>query len=245
MRTPAWWSVVVAAVVAPILGAHGQETVPEWAANAPNVAEPFIALSVESSRSPFESVRYEIKSRGRTYLVSLVKRLAGGFEEFQGLTLLSATDFQAIVNELAACEFPLENGSVGNPDDTEVYTLTVELGDFEVEASFTPDHLPLDSPWLCTSEVIRRAYLDRGEPVPFQNAFFADGEFGELMLDSIPSARVFVDGRDTGLFTPVSNLRTSLGSHVIRFVNEEQGIDREYEATVERGHTTRLRVELR
>ncbi len=62
---------------------------------------------------------------------------------------------------------------------------------------------------------------------------------GVLVINTIPWARVFVDGRDTGQNTPVRNLRVSSGSHRIG-LRTADGTMHNVNVEVAPGQTVRL-----
>ena len=84
-----------------------------------------------------------------------------------------------------------------------------------------------------------------GIPVPFRNHFFDEAEYGQLNTHSLPIARLFIDGNDTGLMTPVNDLPLLPGVPQLRYVNEALGIDRAYDCTIVLNMTTQIDVELR
>ncbi|MCZ7678716.1 MAG: PEGA domain-containing protein [Sandaracinaceae bacterium] len=59
------------------------------------------------------------------------------------------------------------------------------------------------------------------------------------MVQTIPWARVFVDGRDTGRNTPVRDLRVPAGRHTIG-LRTNDGTMHTVQVTVEPGQTTRI-----
>ena len=62
---------------------------------------------------------------------------------------------------------------------------------------------------------------------------------GTLVINTIPWARVFVDGRDTGQNTPVRSLRVSAGSHRIG-LRTADGTMHNVTVEVTSGQTVRL-----
>jgi hypothetical protein len=62
---------------------------------------------------------------------------------------------------------------------------------------------------------------------------------GALVIHSVPWARVYVDGRDTGRNTPIRDLPVSAGDHEITFVTED-GAEHRTRIHVEPGETVRV-----
>jgi hypothetical protein len=56
-----------------------------------------------------------------------------------------------------------------------------------------------------------------------------------LNVQSRPAARVIIDGQDTGRFTPVIGFQIAPGPHRVELVNEEFGLRRSYDITIEPG----------
>jgi hypothetical protein len=63
---------------------------------------------------------------------------------------------------------------------------------------------------------------------------------GRLTLQSRPWARVILDGRDTGLVTPVVEWEVSAGEHQVELVSDEESTRETFAVTVRPGVTTRV-----
>ena len=68
---------------------------------------------------------------------------------------------------------------------------------------------------------------------------------GFVRIQSTPWARVFIDGQDTGQFTPVAALPLSAGRHKVKLVNEELGASAEVNVNVVGGKTVKVSRTLR
>ncbi|MBN1944215.1 MAG: hypothetical protein JW797_01010 [Bradymonadales bacterium] len=206
-----------------------------------------LVLTVRSEFSPYDRVRYEIKLRGGTLIATLTKSLVQGYGELTGLGLASLDEARGLLDQLDACGLrQLSREPAGPSQPTgETYELEVQLGSFTLHSVRDATEVIPYSPFWCVVTAITESYDRFGEPVPFRNLFYQEGEYGELSADSVPAARVFIDDRDTGLDTPVFRLPLEVGVHTIRFVNQPLGIDRRYNFTIVAGLTTRLEVELR
>lgn len=66
------------------------------------------------------------------------------------------------------------------------------------------------------------------------------GGEGIVMINAKPPCRILVDGKDTGLRTPVRELRLTAGEHEITLVNDEYGIEDRSAITVNAGAPARL-----
>ncbi|MBO6938362.1 MAG: PEGA domain-containing protein [Deltaproteobacteria bacterium] len=74
---------------------------------------------------------------------------------------------------------------------------------------------------------------------PFAGRSAETAEHGSLVINTIPWARVFLDGEDTGQNTPVRNLRVSPGRHRIG-LRTQDGTMHTVTVTVHAGETMRL-----
>ena len=73
---------------------------------------------------------------------------------------------------------------------------------------------------------------------PFRRPGRATGE-GEIVVNSIPWARVFLDGRDTGRNTPVRSLKLRAGQHQLG-LRTPDGTMHTFTITVRAGETHRV-----
>ncbi len=85
----------------------------------------------------------------------------------------------------------------------------------------------------------------RPAPAVAASAPAANDEPGQLDIQSEPWGRIFVDGRDTGRFTPVAGMNVTAGSHVIRLVNQDLGVSAEARVNVKPGATVKVSRELK
>jgi hypothetical protein len=68
---------------------------------------------------------------------------------------------------------------------------------------------------------------------------------GTLTLVSKPWARVFIDGKDTGRFTPLSQWALPSGSHQVMLRNDPQDLTMKFKVTVAAGQDVKVSKELR
>jgi hypothetical protein len=62
-----------------------------------------------------------------------------------------------------------------------------------------------------------------------------------LSIQSRPAARIFIDGTDTGRYTPLINFPLPAGPHRVVLINEEFAMERQYQITIEDGQTRTIR----
>ncbi len=68
---------------------------------------------------------------------------------------------------------------------------------------------------------------------------------GTLSLNSIPSARIYLDGRDTRMTTPAVGIRLGAGRHSVRLHNRELSLTREIDVVIRAGEVHTRRVDFR
>jgi hypothetical protein len=68
---------------------------------------------------------------------------------------------------------------------------------------------------------------------------------GKVSLQSRPWARIYVDGTDTGTFTPNPEMPLTAGKHLIRLVNQEEGLSATFVIEVKPGQVVNVSKELK
>ena len=64
--------------------------------------------------------------------------------------------------------------------------------------------------------------------------------YGHVNINSVPWAKIYIDGRDTGRTTPATGIRLNVGRHRIRLVNPDAGLEKTATLTVKKGETHRI-----
>jgi hypothetical protein len=72
----------------------------------------------------------------------------------------------------------------------------------------------------------------------------AQGERGYLDIASDPSAKILIDGADTGKVTPQHRLELVVGHHKLTLVTVDGAHQRSIGFNIEKGQTTQLSVHL-
>lgn len=88
----------------------------------------------------------------------------------------------------------------------------------------------------------------RPRPAPSPAPVAAAGgndEPGQLDIQSEPWGRIYLDGKDTGRFTPAAGMTVSAGTHVVKLVNPDLGVSAETRVTVKPGATVKVSRELK
>jgi len=68
---------------------------------------------------------------------------------------------------------------------------------------------------------------------------------GTLALNSIPWAKIYVDGRDLKRTTPALNIKLSPGIHVVRLQNPDHGYSATFKVRIRPGRTVRKSIDFR
>lgn len=215
--------------------------------------EDFIRLAVETpAPTPFSLVRYEVVRRGRATTAVHRRGLPGYDEPLHGMGLLVREEAEAVwrlLREVDALSLPDRAPPTGDAREGRGMGLTwsVELSLGGKSHRFRV-HDPINAPdrrYHRLVETVRLAVHRAAGDQPFRNVFFPSDTMGWVGVYSIPVARVFVDGFDTKLQTPVYGYELDAGAHEVHLVTPDGRYDRTYQVKVEPRGTTHLRVDLR
>jgi hypothetical protein len=94
-------------------------------------------------------------------------------------------------------------------------------------------------------DAVRQLAVATAGDVGYQAPSGPSGQEGYLFIDSVPGAKVLVDGVALDMETPILSYPVSPGSHIVVLENERLGLRREYKLKVQSGMTTSLEVDLR
>jgi hypothetical protein len=216
----------------------------------------YVLLKLDQpAASPFSSIRYEVSRRGRTTAASHRRDLPGHGESLHRMSLLTP-------EESAAFWAMLESFGISTLKDAGPSTSDAKLNkglelmglawqleiyrDGKTHRFRVADPLNLEDRRYAglMLGIIDKVHSIAGE-IPFRNVFFPKGKLAWINVISIPVARVYIDGFDTKLETPLYGYELSAGVHEIRLRSQDGVYDRTYEVRVEKKGTTALRVDLR
>ncbi len=212
--------------------------------------EDYVRVVLEApGPTPFHEIRYEVVRRGPAAAAMHRRELPGHGESLHGMALLTRDEeaaLRALIDRAGALTLPDAPALPAQPG-AEGLQWRVELSlDGRTHRFRVRD--PINQPdrryWALVGgvrDVVRR---HAGEQ-PFRNVFFDPGHLGWVNLVSVPAARVWVDGFDTRLETPLYGYELRAGAHEVRLVSLDGAWDRTYTIRVEPGGTTHLAVDLR
>ena len=202
---------------------------------------------VTPAPSPYHTIRYEITKRRPATTAVHRRNLPGLDESLHGLGLLTPEESDAAFAEVRAADaLALVDAPAASPrPSTLTWECEVRLDGKESKFEVADPLLQPDRRYARLFLAVREVVRARAGELPFRNVFFPADERGWVNIESVPTARVFVDGLDTQLDTPLYAYEISAGSHTIRLVDKDGAHDRTYTVRVEAQGTTTLRVDLR
>ena len=212
----------------------------------------YVRLSLESGgTSPYGVVRYEVFDRGGAVAAVHRRQLPGHGESLQGMGLLlarEATEVFDLLDRYDAVQLPDADAPPGLPFSSgQSWRVEVQRAGkrhaFRVVEPWHQEDLRYQGLLAMLVETVEA----HAGPQPFRNIFFPEAELGWLDVESVPPARLFVDGEDTRLETPVYGYEVEAGAHqlTLKPVNPDAGPPGTYDVFVDPTGTTRLRVVLR
>ena len=207
---------------------------------------------VTPAASPYHTIRYEITKRRPATTAVHRRNLPGLDESLHALGLLTPAESDAAFASVRAADAltlpdapsATAAGAKAGPG-TLIWHCDVRLDGQDRRIVVAEPLLQADRRYARLFSAVRDVVLARAGPLPFRNVFFPTAERGWINIESVPAARVWVDGLDTELDTPLYAYEVAAGSHTIRLVDKDGQLDRTYTVRIEAQGTTTLRVDLR
>lgn len=175
-----------------------------------------LRVSAHIPLSPFAHVTYELKHVGNNTAVALTRFHADDYGSDSEVELVGSEAYALALEETEPCLS--EPNGTEEPASSDVPWLDVRgtRGTTEVRTILRADTDPeAHDQCLAALRSVARGTLRVDE---YQMPYWDDGEFGTLRATANLPARVYVDGRPTGLITPVNGLRLEPGVHEVRWV---------------------------
>jgi hypothetical protein len=210
----------------------------------------YVRLAMEHpAPTPYSVVRYEVARRGRATMAVHRRQLPGYNEPLHGVGLMTLDEASAVwelcrstdATHLPDAPTPASAAGEG------AFTWRIEVSLDGAEHVFRvgdPQNQP-DRRYARLAEGVIRAVTQRAGELPFRNVFVPSARLGWLDIVSVPAARVFLDGADTGLQTPLYGYEVEAGRHAVRLESLDATLLRAYDVRVEPAGTTHLHVDLR
>ena len=240
MRSVAWVWAAVCLWAAVALGAPPDEP-------ADPLEGALVSLRITGGLMPYRRVSYEVLWRKRMAVASHYRALVNYDEALSNMKLVPTEDFVALLDRLGregAFDLP-DAPPPGRSVGAQTFELEVRRnGKTHLFRVTEPTGQP-DARYAATVDLVRAFVIDVVGEIPFRNVFFDAGAFGFLNLTAVPVCRLWVDGRDTGLDTPIYGLELPKGSHKLELVAKDEGWKRDHTIRTEGGMTTILHMDLR
>lgn len=224
-----------------------------WAESAVEGGSPqeeHIRVVRTGGMSPFRSIEWSVVSLDGTPLARHRKTMVNYSENIASMRLLTLDEYQDLwtrIESAGALTAPQRVDGDGRREDGGVrYEVemakegTVWRWVVDDSSRATQGHVAFQVARLVEDTV--ETYTEK---LPFRNVFFDPGVVGFVDVDSIPEAKVYIDGRDIQKKTPVHTYEMRAGEHSIRLVTEDGAYDRTYTFRIQAGMTTVLRLDLR
>ena len=204
-----------------------------------------VEATLEGGFSPFALVRYTLRIQGGVGTIAVLKQSRAEKGTRQGLGVVPPEALGEAVKALRACGLQqLEaKRSKGPSAQRWRFDVTTEAGvrSFEVSDPLRES----DARYAACLDVLRTLSERHAGALSFRDVFYPEDSMGYLQVDSIPRARVTIDGVDTGELSPVRDIPLKVGEHVVTFRDEGRKIHKTYKVRIMSGMTTNLDVDLR
>jgi len=215
---------------------------------------------LRANPGPFQYVAYEITARGSAGVMSHLRGMMGRRDAVIRTELVSRDRLRAVFTELqrlnaAGLRPPKRPVHVAkNADDDRrwpdrssvpVYELSYRYAGVEHTVVVAAPYRSADPRYARFINVVRAAVVGRVGHIGYHGPTGAHGEAGYLHVDSVPTAKVFLDGVELPNKTPVLAFAARAGVHVLVLENKKHRLRRTYKVRIRAGRTTSLEVDLR
>lgn len=216
------------------------------AAAPPDLEESFVRMKRTGGLSPFELIEDTVVLRGATPTAIHAKDVVNQSEHQNRMALLTLAEYRALLDALEAQDILILRDFELRPPREDLPSWIIEYQRNGRRNSVRIHGLrhATDPRYRAIVDLVRQTVREKTGEIPFRNVFFDAGEVGWLNLETRPAAHVEIDGMDTKERTPLFAWELSRGGHSVRLIDEERGIDRSFDFTIEAGMTTILNLDL-
>lgn len=216
-------------------------------ARAASDEDDFVRFTLEPpGPSPYHTIRYEITRRGPATTAVHRRGLPGLDEGLHALGLMTREEGErifALAREVDAVKLTDHRPKHVAPGAV-TWRCHVQLSGVSHTFLVTdPDNA--ERRYARLFSAVRHASLTVAGELPFRNVFVPATDRGWLNIESVPAARVRIDGFDTRLETPMYSYELAAGPHTITLTSLDGRFSRTFEIRLEPQGTTTLRVDLR
>ena len=234
--------VVLLSIIAFSVASNPPNTVPA------DVAEgTLVSARIVDGFTPYHTVTYEVLWRQNVAVANHYRGLVNYSEPFHDMALVTREELRSLLDELQRLQaFSLPD--VDAPQDAFAHLhweIEVQDGNKKHTFKVSAPELQSDARYGAIIERVRTFVLRHAGDLVFRNVFFEPGTYGWVNLTSVPPATVTIDGRDTGLKTPVYGYELPAGRHEVRLYAKEQKWERLHTVRIDPGMTTIVHFDLR
>ena len=126
-----------------------------------------------------------------------------------------------------------------------IYEVAFRLGGRETSFLVADPYVLADRSYATFINAVRRVVIAEVGDIGWHGPTGGAGQTGYLFVDSVPGARVTVDGVQLAEETPVLSYPVAPGEHEVVLENDAHHVRRSWKVKIEAGMTTSLEVELR
>lgn len=218
----------------------------ETPAAPPDLEESYVRMKRTGGLSPFELIEDTVVLRGATPTAIHAKDVVNQSEHQNRMALMTLAEYRALLDALEAQDILILRDFEIRPrrEDLPSWSIEYQRNGRRNSIRIHGLRFATDPRYRAIVDLIRGTVREKTGEVPFRNVFFDAGEVGWLNLETRPAAHVEIDGAPTKERTPLYAWELPRGSHSVRLVDEERGIDRSFDFTVEAGMTTILNLDL-
>ena len=243
------WIVFASAIAGASPSADSESTSGASNTVEPVQSEEYVRVLRTGCFSPFQTVEWSVVTLGGTPVARLRKTLVDYTENLGAMRLLTREEGAQLWSALEGYGLPWNEAKPSGEEP-----LLDSRCSCRVEIARNGETLEFEFDWNSESQQsVRRRVAQRVkktveeyvEHVPFRNVFFDPGVLGFVDIDSVPPSRVFLDGQDTQLSTPLETYELKAGEHSVTLRSLDGSLERTYSFRVQPGMTTVLRLDLR
>lgn len=220
-------------------------------------SEARVQVRVVTPFAPFVRTSWDWRTRERTRMWVATRELGAGAPIQSSVALAESANWEAAWSQVMAACTPNPAFSTAPPLDplsvgadlagalVEVHLAGEGLETVHWEAVLSADlaALALD-PRVACIEALRGPVRGRTSFPVYRPPWWSREDVGLLRVDADRPAWIWVNGRQTGERTPMTDFALPPGLHEVRWVSVTGDVERVQQVRVERGRTTTIRVRL-
>lgn len=211
-------------------------------------ADDYVRFTLEGPQaSPYHTIRFEITRRGPAITAVHRRQLPGLDEGLHALGLLTPEEGEAIfalARTVDATRLTDSAPKVAAPGALTWRCHVLLDGQAHTFLVTDPDNAP-DRRHARLFSAVRKTVVAVAGELPFRNVFVPASDRGWLNIESVPAAKVVIDGFDTRLTTPLYSYELAGGAHTVTLTSLDGRFVRTYDIRLEPQGTTTLRIDLR